>query len=170
MLNQWGGSDEELTVTVPVSTEDAEAIQNGEADIYHIDGDGTAEKVEDMLVEFDGENAVVNITSKTFSPFVIVNSTPKTAEATSVEVRKDTDANICTVKYAITSTDLAKTPALYIAFYTEQNKLITVSIVDEDIISSDEVTVSIPSGSKKCKVMLWEPTLAPLCEADDCEY
>ena len=170
MLNQWGGSDEELTVTVPVSTEDAEAIQTGEADIYHIDGDGTAEKVEDMLVEFDGENAVVNITSKTFSPFVIVNSTPKTAEATSVEVRKDTDANICTVKYAITSTDLAKTPALYIAFYTEQNKLITVSIVDEDIISSDEVTVSIPSGSKKCKVMLWEPTLAPLCEADDCEY
>ena len=169
MLNQWGGSDEELTVPVPISTEDAEAIQNGEADIYHIDGDGTAEKVEDMLVEFDGENAVVNITSKTFSPFVIVNSTPKTAEATSVEVTKDTDANTCTVKYAITSTDLAKTPSLYIAFYTEQNKLITVSIVDEDIISSDEFTVSIPSGSKKCKVMLWEPTLAPLCVADDCD-
>jgi SpoIID/LytB domain protein len=123
----------------------------------------------DFSVEFDGENAVVNITSKTFSPFVIVNSTPKTAEATSVEVTKDTDANTCTVKYAITSTDLAKTPTLYIAFYTEQNKLITVSIVDEDIISSDEITVSIPSGSKKCKVMLAEMTLAPLCAADDCE-
>ncbi len=168
MLNQWGGMDEELTVTVPVSTEDAEAIQNGEADIYHIDSDGTAQKVEDMLVIFDGDNVAISITSNTFSPFVIVNSTPKTAEATSVEVTKDTDANTCTVKYSITSTDLAKTPTLYIAFYTELNELITVSIVDEDIISSDEFTVSIPSGSKKCKVMLWEPTLAPLCAADDC--
>jgi hypothetical protein len=73
------------------------------------------------------------------------------------------------VKYAITSTDLAKTPTLYIAFYTDQNELITVSIVDEDIISSDEFTVSIPSGSKKCKVMLWKPTLVPIYAVDDCD-
>lgn len=169
MLNQWGDMGETLTVTVPVSKEDAEALLNGEADIYHIDGDGTAEKVEDMLVEFDGENALVNITSDSFSPFVIVNSTAVVPENTSVEVIKNAGEDTCTVNYEITSDNMEKTPKLVVAFYTEKNKLISIRLIDENIVSSDEVTVLVPNGSKKCKVMLWTPSFELLCEADGCE-
>jgi len=88
---------------------------------------------------------------------------------TSVEVTKDENTNTCTVKYSITAEDFVKTPTLYIAFYTDKNALVAVSVLDEDITYSNEITVSVPSGSKKCKVMLWQPTLAPLCVEDDCD-
>lgn len=88
---------------------------------------------------------------------------------TSVEVTKDENTNTCTVKYSITAEDFVKTPTLYIAFYTDKNALVAVSVLDEDITYSDEITVAVPSGSKKCKVMLWQPTLAPLCVEDDCD-
>ena len=43
------------------------------------------------------------------------------------------------------------------------------TIKNEDIVSTDEFTINIPSGSEKCKVMLWTPSFELLCEADGCE-
>ena len=169
ILNQWGGSDEELTVTIPVSEENAQALSDGDAVLYHIDGDGTAAAVEEFEVVINGENSSVTFTSNTFSPFVITGAEKETPTETSVTVTKDADANSCTVKYSITAEDFVKTPTLYIAFYTDKNALVAVSVLDEDITYSNEITVSVPSGSKKCKVMLWQPTLAPLCVEDDCD-
>jgi len=169
ILNQWGDSGEELTVTIPVSEENAQALSDGDAALYHIDGDGTAAAVEEFEVVINGENSSVTFTSNTFSPFVITGAEKETPTETSVTVTKDADANSCTVKYSITAEDFVKTPTLYIAFYTDKNALVAVSVLDEDITYSNEITVSVPSGSKKCKVMLWQPTLAPLCVEDDCD-
>ncbi|MBQ4527575.1 MAG: leucine-rich repeat domain-containing protein [Clostridia bacterium] len=168
ILNQWGDSGEELTVTIPVSEENAQALSAGDATLYHIDGDGSADAVEGFEVVLNGENSSVTFTSNTFSPFVITGAEKETPNETSVTVTKDADANNCTVKYSITAEDFSKTPTLYIAFYTEKNALVAVSVLD-DITCSDEFTVSVPSGSKKCKVILCNPTLAPLCVADYCE-
>ncbi|MBE7038984.1 MAG: leucine-rich repeat domain-containing protein, partial [Ruminococcaceae bacterium] len=99
ILNQWGGSDEELTVTIPVSQENAQALYDGDAALYHIDGDGTAEAVEEFEVVINGENSSVTFTSNTFSPFVITGAEKETPAETSVTVTKDADANSCTVKY-----------------------------------------------------------------------
>lgn len=170
LLNQYYDAGETVTVTIPVSEENAQALSDGDAALYHIDGDGTAEAVEEFEVAVDGENSSVTFTSNTFSPFVITGAEKATPTETSVTVTKDTDANSCTVKYAVTSEDLAKAPVMYIAFYNNQNALVTVTVKDDDIVSSDEFTISIPSGSEKCKVMLWTPQLTPLCTADDCEY
>ena len=72
------------------------------------------------------------------------------------------------MKYSVTSEDMAKTPVMYIAFYDNQNRFVTVTVKD-DIISSDEFTITMPSGCEKCKVMILTTKLIPLCEADDCE-
>ena len=58
---------EELTVTIPVSEENAQALSDGDAALYHIDGDGTAEAVEEFEVVINGENSSVTFTSNTFS-------------------------------------------------------------------------------------------------------
>lgn len=168
MLNQWGGSEESLEVAIPINADDAEALQNGDASLYHIDGDGSAEEVEGVTIEFDGETPVMNFTSDTFSPFIIAKK-GEVPTVTSVTVTKDTDVSTCTVTYTVTSEDLAKAPVMYIAFYDSRNALVAVTVKDNDIVSSDEITISIPSGSEKCEVMLWTPQLTPLCIADDCQ-
>ncbi len=70
-LNQWYDEGEELTVSVPVSLEEALALQNGEASLYHILADGTAEEVEGVTVVIDGESATMTFTSNSFSPYIV---------------------------------------------------------------------------------------------------
>ena len=168
-LNQWGDMGEELTVSVPVSMEEALALQNGEAVLYHILGDGTAEVIEDVMVTIDGESATMTFTSDSFSPFIIAKKAEDVTE-TGVMVLKNPDANKCTVKYTVTSSDLAKSPTMYIVFYSDINMLTEVTINDDNIVSVDEFEVEIPNGSSKCKVMLWTSDLVPLCIADDCQF
>ena len=168
-LNQWGDMGEELTVSVPVSMEEALALQNGEAVLYHILGDGTAEVIEDVMVTIDGESATMTFTSDSFSPFIIAKKAEDETE-TGVMVLKNPDANKCTVKYTVTSSDLAKSPTMYIVFYSDINMLTEVTINDDNIVSVDEFEVEIPNGSSKCKVMLWTSDLVPLCIADDCQF
>ena len=73
-LNQWGDMGEELTVSVPVSMEEALALQSGEAALYHILADGTAEEVEGVTVAIDGESATMTFTSDSFSPYVVART------------------------------------------------------------------------------------------------
>lgn len=79
-LNQWYDEGEELTVSVSVSVEYALALQSGEAVLYHILADGTAEAVEDVTVVIDGDSATMTFTSNSFSPFVLAyeNTAPCT--------------------------------------------------------------------------------------------
>ena len=70
-LNQWGDMGEELTVRVSVSMEEALALQSGEAVLYHILADGTAEEVEGVTVVIDGESAAMIFTSDSFSPYIV---------------------------------------------------------------------------------------------------
>ncbi|MBQ6884998.1 MAG: dockerin type I repeat-containing protein [Clostridia bacterium] len=70
-LNQWYDEGEELTVSVPVSLEEALALQSGEASLYHILANGTAEEVEGVTVEIDGESATMIFTSNSFSPYIV---------------------------------------------------------------------------------------------------
>lgn len=168
-LNQWGDMEEKLTVSVPVSMDEALALQNGEAVLYHILADGTAEVVEGVTVAIDGESATMTFTSDSFSPFIIAKKAEDVTE-TGVMVLKNPDANKCTVKYTVTSSDLAKSPTMYIVFYSDINMLTEVTINDDNIVSVDEFEVEIPNGSSKCKVMLWTSDLVPLCIADDCQF
>jgi len=80
ILNQWGDMGEALTVTVPISPEAAEALQSGEAKLYHIATDGTPEEVEGVTVAIDGESATMTFTASSFSPFLIAyeDTTPCT--------------------------------------------------------------------------------------------
>ncbi len=70
-LNQWYDAGEELTISVPVSMEEALALQSGEASLYHILADGTAEEVESVTVQIDGESATMIFTSNSFSPYIV---------------------------------------------------------------------------------------------------
>ena len=81
-LNQWGDMGEELTVSVPVSMEEALALQSGEGALYHILADGTAEEVEGVTVVIDGESATMTFTSSSFSPYIVA----RTATATTYTV------------------------------------------------------------------------------------
>ena len=70
-LNRYYDEGEELTVSISVSMEEALALQSGEAALYHILADGTAEEVEGVSVVIDGESATMTFTSSSFSPYII---------------------------------------------------------------------------------------------------
>ena len=73
-LNRYYDEGEELTVSISVSIEEALALQNGEAALYHILADGTAEVVEGVIVVIDGESATMTFTSSSFSPYIIART------------------------------------------------------------------------------------------------
>ena len=73
-LNRYYDEGEELTVSISVSMEEALALQNGEAALYHILADGTAEEVEGVSVVIDGESATMTFTSSSFSPYIIART------------------------------------------------------------------------------------------------
>ena len=73
-LNRYYDEGEELTVSISVSMEEALALQNGEAALYHILADGTAEEVEGVSVVIDGESATMTFTSSSFSPYIVART------------------------------------------------------------------------------------------------
>ena len=73
-LNRYYDEGEELTVSISVSMEEALALQNGEAALYHILADGTAEEVEGVSVVIDGESATMTFTSNSFSPYIVART------------------------------------------------------------------------------------------------
>ena len=73
-LNRYYDNGEELTVSISVSMEEALALQSGEAALYHILADGTAEEVEGVSVVIDGESATMTFTSSSFSPYIIART------------------------------------------------------------------------------------------------
>jgi len=168
-LNMWYDEGEELTVSVPVSMEEALALQSGEAALYHILANGTAEVVEGVTVVIDGDSATMTFTSSSFSPYIVAKKSQEVTE-TSIAVTKNADAAGCTVKYAVTSEDLAKSPVIYIAFYDENDVLTSLAVKNDGIIADGEFDQIIPSGSAKCKAMIWTSLLVPLCTADDCVF
>ncbi len=72
-INEWGGTEEYVTLSIPVSAEIALAAANGELVLYHVDKNGVAE-----LVSFtvDTENNTFTFTGYEFSPYVLVEVVP----------------------------------------------------------------------------------------------
>ena len=72
-INEWGGTEEYVTLTIPVSAEIAQAAAAGELVLYHVDKNGVAE-----LVSFtvDTESNTLTFTGYEFSPYVLVEIVP----------------------------------------------------------------------------------------------
>ena len=87
MLNQWGDEGETLTVTIPVSEESAQAVSEGEATLYHINGDGSADEIQDIVAIVDGADSNLQFTNNSFSPFVLVKQ--KNESKTSFRVGRE---------------------------------------------------------------------------------
>ena len=161
-LNQWGDMGEELTVSVPVSKEEALALQSGEAALYHILADGTAEEVEGVTVVIDGESATMTFTSDSFSPYVVartattytVTVTGGTASpagpytvGTEVTVTADPDPEGKKFKeWQIVSSSTTTSESRSIFFYMPANN-VTITAIYEDaniIIESANATITEP--------------------------
>lgn len=74
VLNQWGGEEESLTITIPVGQENAQAVADGDAELYHISGNGQAQPVDTLP---NVENGTLTFTSHQFSPFILVKKPEK---------------------------------------------------------------------------------------------
>lgn len=164
-LNQWGGNDEYLTITIPVGIENAVAIKNGEILLYHIEKNGNPE-----IVNIDLENGVdvntgtITFKSSSFSPFILA----KVPEETIANVTYNEADKTCTAEIALTSVDFKKSPVIYIAFYNSNGALTKLKVEDPTTLT-DRIIVDIPDNAVSCKVMLWTAELTPLCTAGTCE-
>lgn len=71
-LNQWGGEEEKLTLTIPVDKEWAElAFEAGDAELYHIDMNGNYERIP---VTYDSAAGTITFTGTRFSPYALVQT------------------------------------------------------------------------------------------------
>ena len=71
-LNEWGGEEEKLTLTIPVDKEWADlAFQSGDAVLYHLDKNGNYEQVP---VTYDSETGTITFTATSFSPYALVQT------------------------------------------------------------------------------------------------
>ena len=70
IMNQWGGEEENVTVTVNVGVEIADLIDKGEAELCHI-AKGTSEVVP---CEADTANGTITFNTMSLSPFAIVKT------------------------------------------------------------------------------------------------
>ena len=68
-INQYGGEDEYVAVSIPVDADTAQILANGEAGLYHVSEDGNAEPV---LYEIDTESMIMSFVGTQFSPYVLV--------------------------------------------------------------------------------------------------
>jgi len=89
-LNKYYDEGEELTVSVPVSMEEALALQSGEAVLYHVLANGTAEEVEGVTVTIDGESATMTFTSSSFSPYIVARTSTGTTYTVSFDANGGT--------------------------------------------------------------------------------
>ena len=72
-INEWGGTEEYITLTIPVSAEIAQAAYAGELVLYHVDSNGIAETV---AFTVDTVNNTLTFTGYSFSPYVLVETVP----------------------------------------------------------------------------------------------
>ncbi len=72
-INEWGGTDEYVTVSIPVSADIAIAAAAGDMGLYHVDENGIAEPI---AVTVDTVNNTLTFTSTQFSPFVLLETVP----------------------------------------------------------------------------------------------
>ena len=157
-----------ITIAIPEELINTNSSVDRTYRIIRVHEDENGNLITDVIEGiYDSITKTFTFETDKFSTYALAYN-DKTAE-TSVEVTKDADANSCTVKYTIAPEDLTKIPVMYIAFYNSRNVLIDVK-AKENIVSSDEFTISIPSGSEKCKVTLWTPKIMPLCQTGFCEY
>lgn len=160
-LNQWGGEDEFLTITVPVGTKNAQLIKNGEILVYHIEKNGNPELVEiNPENDVDEENGTITFSSTSFSPFVLVEASEET---TAKAIFNEAD-NTCTAQITLTTEDFRKDPVIYVAFYNSKGALVEVKQKNATTLA-DKYTLDIPKDSATCKVMLWTSQLTPICAA-----
>lgn len=161
-LNQYYDEGEELTVSVPVSMEEALALQSGEAALYHILADGTAEEVEGVTVVIDGESATMTFTSDSFSPYIVARTATTytvtvtggtaspagpNAEGTEVTVTADPDPEGKKFKeWQIEGLSTTTSESRSIFFYMPANN-VTITAIYEDaniIIESASATITEP--------------------------
>lgn len=67
-MNEWGGTEESITVTVVVGQDNAALIEKGEAELVHL-GQNGAEKPECIA---DTEAGTITFTANNLSPFAII--------------------------------------------------------------------------------------------------
>ena len=72
-LNEWGGTEEYVTLSIPVSAEIAQAAAGGELVLYHVDENGKAETVSFTV---DTVNNTLTFTGTSFSPYVLLEVVP----------------------------------------------------------------------------------------------
>ncbi|MBE7011504.1 MAG: hypothetical protein E7415_02395 [Ruminococcaceae bacterium] len=165
-LNQWGGNEEYLTITIPVGSDNAQAIKNGEISVYHIGNNGNPEFVNiDLENGVDVEKGTITFASSSFSPFILVEF----SEETAVEAIYNEADNTCTAQITLTAEDLGKVPVIYVAFYNNEGVLTQVKQKNV-VTSADKYTLYIPDDSTNCKVMVWTSALTPICNISSCEY
>lgn len=165
-LNQWGGNEEYLIITIPVGIENANAIKNGEILVYHIAKNGNPEIVNiDLENGVDVENGTITFKSSSFSPFILA----KVPEETIANVTYNEEDNTCTAEISLTSVDFKKSPVIYIAFYKSSGAL-EILKAEKPKSLTDKITIDVPDNAVSCKVMLWTPELTPLCNASSCEF
>ena len=73
-INEWGGTEEYVTLTSPVSAEIAQAAANGELELYHVNENGVAELVGILA---DTVNNTITFTGYSFSPYVLLEVVPR---------------------------------------------------------------------------------------------
>ena len=164
-LNQWGGNEEYLTITIPVGIENAVAIKSGEILVYHIAKNGNPEIVNiDLENGVDVENGTITFKSSSFSPFILAEVPKKTI----ANVTYNEEDNTCTAEIALTSVDFKKSPVIYIAFYNSNGALAKLKAENPTTLT-DKIIIDVPDNAVSCKVMLWTPELTPLCTAYSCD-
>ncbi len=142
--------------------EEALALQSGEAALYHILADGTAEEVEGVTVVIDGESATMTFTSDSFSPYIVARTATTytvtvtggtaspagpNAEGTEVTVTADPDPEGRKFKeWQIEGLSTTTSESRSIFFYMPANN-VTITAIYEDaniIIESASATITEP--------------------------
>ena len=67
-INEWGGTEEYVTLTIPVSAEVIAAAEEGLLEMYHVDKNGI---VEPIAITVDAENSTITFTGYNFSPYIL---------------------------------------------------------------------------------------------------
>lgn len=67
-MNQWGGDEENISVTIKVGTENATLLKDGEAELIHIGSNGA----ETVPCESDTDAGTITFITNSLSPFAIV--------------------------------------------------------------------------------------------------
>jgi len=71
ILNEWGGEEEKLTITVPVKKRAAVSFEVGDALLFHVKPGSPPEQIP---VTYSEEDGTITFTGTSFSPYVLVET------------------------------------------------------------------------------------------------